>query len=249
MPNKQKLKDTDFRDLIAIQHDLDQIEDVEKVFYPITDASRYPTNGFMMPKYPFKMVVCGPSNCGKSVLILNMIFKFLVYDTITIVGETVSQQAKYNIFLNLAELFPKKFIILKSVGNLHMKKYDKNLVNLVLIDDCQECSKADEKTFNELFTLGRHYNIHSIFLSQDYYKTGIRCRANTTHFIFFKINSQKQINRIHKELGAELSKEEFLKLFVDSTDNENDFSFLMIDTTAKQKELRYRKGFNQLFMN
>jgi hypothetical protein len=242
MSHKIKLSNDDLKQLIAVEHDLSEIIDVEKVFNKSTDKDRYPTNGFLMPEYPFKLVICGPSNCGKSVLVLNMIFKFLVYDTITIIGETVTQQAKYKIFSDLAELFPEKFKMMPTVGKLKMKKYNKDLTNIVLIDDCQECSKSDEKTFNELFTLGRHYNINSIFLSQDYYKTGIRCRANTTHFIFFKINSQKQINRIHKELAAELTKSEFLALFIDATQNDNEFSFLLIDTTAKSKEMRYRKG-------
>ena len=110
MSNKIKLNKEDYKQLIAIQHDIDEVEDVERVFHDQCQNDNLPQNAFLMPSYPFKMCITGKSNSGKSVLVLNMLMKHLTYDTITLIGDTIKYQNKYSVFQDMSELFPTKFI-------------------------------------------------------------------------------------------------------------------------------------------
>jgi len=250
MTNKIKLKNEDYKKLIAIEHDVDEIEDVERVFHEQCQNENLPQNSFMMPSYPFKMVIIGKSNSGKSVLVLNMLMKHLTYDTITLIGETIKYQNKYSIFQDMSELFPKKFILKDSVGQIKMTKYDKSLVNICLVDDAQESINSEVEKFNELYTKGRHNGVSPIFIAQDFFKVPIRSRSNATIFIFFKLNSVKSITRIWREVASDLERETFIKIFLDATQpaSGEKFGFLVIDTEADCIELKYRKGFNRMLL-
>jgi hypothetical protein len=250
MTHKIKLTNEDYKKIIANEFDLDDIEDVERVFHKTCQSDNHPSNSFLMPCYPFKMMIIGKSNSGKTVLALNMLMKYLTYDTITIIGSTVQYQAKYSIFKDMSELFPTKFMMKEGVGKIKMEKYNKLLTNIVMVDDAQEAINSEVEKFNALYTKGRHHNIHPIFIGQDYFKAPIRARSNTTLFVFFKLNSIKSITRIWREVASDLSKETFLKIFLDATQPESGekHGYLVIDTEASSMEMKYRKGFNRLLI-
>jgi len=84
-----------------------------------------------MPAYPFKVIICGISNSGKSVLALNMLMKYLTYDTITLIGSTIQYQNKYSIFNDLSQLYPSNFSLKESVGTIKINQYDKSQTNIV----------------------------------------------------------------------------------------------------------------------
>jgi GTPase SAR1 family protein len=250
MTNKIKVNKEDYKKIIALPHEIDDIEDVERVFHEHTQSDMHPNNAWLMPEYPFKIIICGRSNSGKTVLMLNMLMKHLTYDTITLIGGTIQYQNKYSIFSDMSELFPTKFILKDSVGKIKMNKYDKTQTNVIVIDDSQEAINSEVEQFNSLFSKGRHHNINPVFICQDFFKAPIRARANTSLFILFKLTSVKSITRIWREVAADLEKDVFIRIFKEATQPESGerFSFLVVDTEADSIELKYRKGFNRLLL-
>ena len=77
MTHKIKLTNEDYKKIIANEFDLDDIEDVERVFHKTCQSDNHPSNSFLMPCYPFKMMIIGKSNSGKTVLALNMLMEYL----------------------------------------------------------------------------------------------------------------------------------------------------------------------------
>jgi len=68
-------------------------------------------------------------------------------------------------------------------------------------------------------------------------------RENTTHLLLFKINDEKQIQKIKEESDLEVTDEEFQNMLHHC--HSEDFQFMMIDFSAKCPTKKYRKGFNE----
>lgn len=218
---------------------MDDRADVERVFYKTCQSDNHPSNHFSMPKYQFKIMIIGKSGTGKSVLALNMLMKYLSYDSTTIFQSTVYYQNKYSIFKDLSGLFSTNILMKESV-----------LKNIILVDDAQEAINSEVKKFNALYTKGRHHSIHPLWLGQNYLKAPIRARANTTVFIFVKLNSIKSTTRIWREVAIDLTKKVFFTVFLDSTQPESGekYGYFIIDTEADCIALKYKKEFNRLFL-
>ena len=185
---------------------------------------------------------------------MNLLLKYLKYDCLYVVCSTIRLQPKYDMIVDLAELFPSKFRLFETMSSFHLKKVDKNKRNIVLLDDIQELDDTNLRKVNELFVKGRHHNISTIWLGQNYYKTPIRARGSANAFVFFKVNSSRELGRIHSEVCSDLSREAFEKLFREATEeNDSDenskFGCLVIDTEQKENFLRYRRNFKQLYLD
>ena len=229
------------------------INNVEEVICEKKDDCEDP-NEFLTFKHPFRSVIIGRSGSGKTILTMNLLLKYLKYDCLYVICSTVRLQPKYDLIVDLAELFPNKFKILESMTSFHLNKVNKNKRNIVLLDDIQELDERNMRRVNELFVKGRHSNISTIWLGQNYYKCPIRARGSANAFIFFKVNSSRELGRIHSEVCSDLSRENFEKLFREATEeNENDanskFGCLVIDTEQKENYLRYRRNFKQLYLD
>jgi len=68
-------------------------------------------------------------------------------------------------------------------------------------------------------------------------------RENCTLLILFKNNDQNQLEKIHNEIGNDITVEQFDKLFEYATSKPH--GFLVIDSNPKKPEYRYRSGWNE----
>ena len=71
-------------------------------------------------------------------------------------------------------------------------------------------------------------------------------RENCTHLLLFKINQEKQIQKIIEEADLEIPDEEFYDMM--NYCHSEDYQFLMIDFSAKCPTKKYRKGFNEFII-
>lgn len=228
-----------------------QITDVEKVIVDQEekDEDEVP---ILLPKHPFRMIIVGRSGSGKTILTLNMLVKFLKYDCLYIICTTAKLQKKYDLFCDLAELFPSKFKIIDNLKNFSVNKVNKNKKNMILCDDLNELPDKELIKINDLFIRGRHHNCSIIYLSQYFYRIPVRSRGSANYFVFFKVNSEKDKARIFKDVASDLSSEQFLQLFNEATEESNGaepFSCFVVDTNEKNISLRFRKNFKQLFLD
>ena len=193
---------------------IDNVEDV------IVDKSKEDedVNEFLTAKHPFRAIIIGRSGSGKTILTMNLLLKYLKYDCIYIICSTVHLQPKYDLIVDCANLFPSKFKLFTSMNAFQLTKVNKQKKNLVLIDDIQELDDKNMRKVNELYVKGRHHNISVIWLGQNYYKCPIRARGSANMFVFFKVNSSRELGRIHSEVCSDLSREGFEKLFREATE-------------------------------
>ena len=70
---------------------------MDKSTASITDYSNFILNGngvassdnVYIPKQPFRMIICGPSNCGKTNLVMNLILKYLKFNKLYLYAKNV----------------------------------------------------------------------------------------------------------------------------------------------------------------
>lgn len=232
-----------------VEWELENVSDVIDENYNKKDNK----NDYLTLTTPFKLVICGPSNTGKTIALLNLIYKgHIYYDTLTIISDTAKEQTeKFSLLEDLAEIFPNKIKFYQKATQFKMKDYKNNKVNIVIIDDAQECTKKEEiENITNIFTKGRHNGISPIYLAQDFYKCPIRIRSNSSHYVFFKTTSKKSLNRMYLDVSADLDRDEWNALFEDATEPcqaSNSYPFLVVDTTQREKCLRYRKCWKQIY--
>lgn len=147
----------------------------------------------------FRCVVNGSSGCGKTNLILNIIYKILDKNdniSLTICTKTIHQDL-YQKFIEDVKLKYKKVAITTndSISNIKLKNKE-----IIIIDDMLGVmNKEDKKALIHLFSASRPRKISVFFLTQRYTKIDISCRRNCNYLITFK-PSLEEANTICSEL-------------------------------------------------
>jgi hypothetical protein len=210
---------------------------------------------FLMPDHPFRLLICGGSGSGKTNVLMNMITRFLDYDKIYIYTKHLDQD-KYKWlqdFFHAIEEDPDlqdmaDFPI--AVYGTHIKdlipvdKLDKEKRNLVIFDDM--LLEKDQRPMTEFYIRARHKNCSVVYLSQSYFSTPKDIRANCSCFMIFDIPAQRQLNMILSDHCSEVDKDEFKNMFRQAVSKP--FNFFLVDSGNKNKELKYRSGFDDVFV-
>ena len=122
------------------------------------------------------------------------------------------------------------------------KDFNKSDKNLIIFDDIM-CDK-NQSSADNFYTRGRHNNIDSIYISQNYYKLPRQTiRTNANFMIFFKL-SPRDVDHVYYDSDASVDfKEidEFRKFCNKSWDKP--YGYIVIDRDNPDIKIRYR---NQL---
>ena len=182
-----------------------------------------------MPDDTFRMLICGPSNSGKTNTLLHMIYNLLHFDEIVLFAKNLHQDkyqwmlddfekrvdpaVGYKVIETPPEIIPLEEIFHESDGQ-----------RIVIFDD-YVCEKNQNELIN-YFINGRHFNCSVIYLSQSYFKTPKNIRDNCSHLCIFRF-LPKESKRIADELGTEHEK-------MDKA-TQKPFSFLYVDRPRKKE--------------
>ena len=191
----------------------------------LTAKSSYKQGHPCMLADTFRMLICGPSNSGKTNTLLNMLYRLLVYDKIYLCAKNLHQD-KYQYMI---DDFKKRvnpvtgYNVIEGVNDvipLDMLPIDNQ--KIVIFDD-MVCEKNQDDII-DCFIRGRLRNCSVIYLSQSYFKTPKNIRDNCTHLCIFDFHPREN-NRIADELRIDR------ELFERATDGE--YSFLYHDRPKK----------------
>lgn len=127
----------------------------------------------------------------------------------------------------------------------------KRPVPLLFIDDCSHSPIYSTSRSNPLVNLtlrhrhlgGQGYGLSIQFAVQTF-KSGVpkALRQNTMQFLIFKTNDSGTIMDIYEEVGAFVTKEDFLDLYDRAIQNDHDF--LLVDMNSKKKTRIFRRGWD-----
>jgi len=181
--------------------------------------------------HPFRAYVAGPTTCGKTKLVENIIFnrQNLIDKPIEkiVICYKAMQESYDNLkLLNIEVEFHE--------GLLDSSHFDPKINNLLILDDLMDECK-DSKEILKIFTVDSHHKNISVFLiSQNIYTKGKCAREinlNCSNMIIFKNpRDSVQISVLGRQMFPTKSKA-FLEAFKDATANQHGYLFL--DFTQK----------------
>ena len=191
--------------------------------------------------WPFRMIIIGPSDSGKTNTLLHLINNLHPIDKIYLYAKDI-HEPKYEYLINKREqagiknlIDPNAFIeysddmndVLDDINN-HNKNRDKKV--LIVFDDMIadiEYNKNFKRIIKELFYRAHKINVLIVFITQSYFKALKDARLNSTHYILMRIGNKKELKRIAEGKSCHLDYKDFLKMYNYCT--KEPYSFMTID--------------------
>ena len=170
---------------------------------------------------PFRMIIDGRSNCGKTRLLIQLMKEFKrneTFEQIIIICPTFQRNKTYQ---NEDFIFEDKNILVCDCDFDDVETYIKisrcyinskpNIKNSLIIFDDIVCSEDILRRTREITKLsfsGRHECISFILITQDFHTIPKKIRENCSKFVFFYNANKKQMETIFdKYLGYEEKEE------------------------------------------
>ena len=231
----------------------------------------------LYPSPPCRVIICGPSESGKSYFLSNIILNIInEYDKIYIYSPSLHQELYQKLFkcfnnyipihiipniLNEKDLdividgiinnedFEKSNIELETFNNIEELKYPQEYENnsIIILDDLNEKEINNDK-IQAMFKRGRHNNLSIFIISQDYYELPKKTiRANGNIFHIFKSNNFLDVRNLYQDKASMDMTLNEFKLLTNICWNKK-YQPLTIDMTKDKYQGRYRLGLNNIFV-
>ncbi len=122
-----------------------------------------------------------------------------------------------------------------------LSELDKTKNNVIIFDDII-LDKKGIKNVEQYFIMGRNLGIKAmIYITQNYYRCPRLVRENCNLISFFKKMSDRSITMIYNDLGLDITKKNFIKIFSDNLVNKHDFVTFDIDNDDDNYKIRNSK--------
>lgn len=206
-----------------------------------------------------RCIIAGPSNCGKTNLLINLIVSKhgLKFENIYVYSSTL-WQAKYeylrNIFQTTTTMKSEK-----SGGNIvgvgyHEFSASDDVIdpkdakpNSIIVFDDVICEK-NQSIVRKYYSLGRHRDVDSFYLTTTYARVGKHLiRDNCNLVIFFRQNDMN-LKHIYNDMGVgcHMRFDQFQQFCFECWREQ--YGFVVIDMDSEVDQGRYRKGFSDYLL-
>jgi len=230
---------------------------MEIINFDTADAQQMSVHHWLLPS-SIRAIICGPSNCGKTNLLMNLLLNqgvdgesLLNYQKVYIYSTSLGQD-KYRFLKEFADVLKTKlgktvFEFCDSSDTIIPvdKLSAKGPRTLLVFDDCMlEKQEPIEKYFSQ----GRHGNADCFYLCQSFYKIPKRViRENANLLVLFRQDMRNLRQLYDAYVAGDMSFKEFMS-FIDYCWNQSDYSFAVLDLTSTADSGRYRCGFDEIFI-
>jgi len=186
-------------------------------------------------KPPFLGIIQGSVRCGKSNLIMNIIYnknfyknyfdKVIFISPTSLNDKTLHHLADDDDIVKINDNLENLDEILKTI--VEEKAEDEEEIKkhwLLLLDDCLGYVKH-KSYLSYLCTRYRHYKISLLITSQSFRSIGNIIRTNATFYLLFKSNNKKEINKFDEEFSSLFK--HFMQCYEEATSKP--YNFLYVD--------------------
>ena len=231
----------------------------------------------LYPNHPCRVIITGPSECGKSVFLTNLILNIInEYDKIYIYSPSLHQDLYQKLIkcvtnyipihiipniLNEEDIdivieeitnnkdFEKSNTEIETFDNIEELKFPQEYENnsIIILDDLNEKETNNDK-IQAVFKRGRHNNLSIFIFSQDYYELPKRTiRANGNIYHIFKPNNFRDVINLYQDKASMDMTLNEYKILTSTCWNKN-YQPLTIDMTKDKYIGRYRLGLDNIFV-
>ena len=232
---------------------------------------------FFLPSPCCRALIIGESGCGKTNLMLKLLLlpKWLDYQKLFIFGKSL-HQPEYKLIKSAFDKGYSKSEILEMfkttntnidqfIKQLPIKRKNKVFVNYFedseSIPDPKDINSEDKNLFifddvmtnsnqskaESYYTRGRHNNISSCYISQNYYKLPRQTiRSNANCLIIFSLPNKDLQHLYNDFISKDMSFDEF-KSFCNSA-WKNKHGYIIINKSFSPLEGKYLTNFNSIYL-
>ena len=231
----------------------------------------------LYPTHPIRCIIPGPSECGKSVFLTNLILNIInEYDKIYIYSPSLHQdlyQKLIKCFSNYIPIhiipnilneddidlvieeitkikdFEKLVIEIETFDNVEDLKFPQDYEHnsIIILDDLNQ-KEMDDPRVQAMFKRSRHNNLSIFLISQDYYELSKKTiRCNGNIYHIFKPNNFRDVINLYQDKASMDMTLNEFKLLTSTCWNKN-YQPLTIDMTKDKYTGRYRLGLDNIFV-
>ena len=231
----------------------------------------------LYPNHPVRCIITGPSECGKSYFLTNLILNIInEYDKIYIYSPSLHQdfyQKLIKCFSNyiLLHIIPNilnevdiDIVIEEIVNNKDFQKSDTEIEtfdnieelkfpqeyennSIIILDDLNQ-KEMDDPRVQAMFKRSRHNNLSIFIISQDYYELSKKTiRCNGNIYHIFKPNNFRDVINLYQDKASMDMTLNEFKYLTSTCCNEN-YTPLTVDMTKDKYTGRYRLALNSIFV-
>lgn len=198
-------------------------------------------HGPLLPN-TIRCIICGPSNCGKTNLIMSLL-------------EDVNGLRFQNVYVYAKSLFQSKYMLLeemlKTIDGMEYHGFSNNdevpqphqiKGDSIIIFDDVGCEKQDN--IRAYFAMGRHNCVDSFYLSQTYNRIPKHLiRDNCNLIIIFKQDEMNLKKIFSDHVNPDISFKQFLDICRECWKDK--YGFMVIDKDSDTSNGRFRRGFDE----
>ena len=206
--------------------------------------------------HPYRILIIGRSETGKTNALLNLINNQQDIDKIYLYVKDPEDKYQYLIdkrervdinHLNDSKAFIEYFKdmhdVYKNIDNYNPNKENKILIAFYDMTADMVNNKKLNSIVTELFIRGTKLNISLIFITHSNFKVPKDVRGNSTHFFIMKIPNKRELMQVAINHSSDINTKDFIKIYRKGTDKP--YSFLVIYATFPSNNLlRFRKNLN-----
>ena len=207
-----------------------------------------------IPDHPFRILIIGGSESGKTNAVLILINQHDNIDKIYLYAKDLSEP-KYEFLIKKCEKAGIKHLnnlntfieCSNTTDDVYENIDDYNLSRkrkiLILFDDMIADIMSNKKfpaIIKELFIRCRKLNILLVFITRSYFSVPKDVRLNSTHYLIMKINNKRELQNIAINHSADIDYKDFMKIYRECT--KEHLNVLTRDTKLPASNpLRFRK--------
>jgi len=206
-----------------------------------------------MPEWPFRLLLVGGTGSGKTNLMMNLLFKWLMYDKIYINARHWEDDSKYALLKSHIDAIENDPAY-KNVLQLPIAHWSKSMAEAIKVDDMDKTIKNlvifddllldNQKEIIEFMIRGRHKNCSIIYLAQTYFDIPKIIRMQASHLAFFDLATEEEMRFMTRYYSRGIDKDIFYKMFCEAVKIPHNFFYM--DLTQRLIPLRFRRNFNGL---
>lgn len=190
-----------------------------------------------------RCIIAGPSNCGKTNLLVNLIVSEngLKFENLYVYSKTL-WQTKYKYLKNLIHPIQGMKYFEFSSSDALIEPKDAMPNSIIIFDDV--ISEKNQETIKNYYSLGRHRNVDSFYLTTTYTRVNKHLIRDNCNFLIFFRQDELNLKHIFKDMGVgcHMKFTEFQKFCFECWNHK--YGFAVIDLDSDIECGRYRKGFS-----
>lgn len=194
-----------------------------------------------------RCIIAGPSNCGKTNLLVNLIISEngLKFENIYVYSKTL-WQSKYKYLNELLGAIPEIGYFEFSSSDDVIEPKDAKANSIIIFDDVI-CEK-NQDIIRNYYSLGRHRSVDSFYLTTTYTRVGKHLIRDNCNFLIVFRQDELNLKHIFNDMGVgcHMKFEQFQKFCFECWGEQ--YGFVVIDLDSEVDSGRYRKGFGDYLM-